>query len=82
MLFMLIIGGLELVEQKFLFAKAKEMFQIVALQVGFVDVEQRQLYTPLTPHEEPQRLLKQGFALLVVPTDLHQRKGGWRIGQP
>jgi hypothetical protein len=44
---MLIIGGLEFVEQKFLFAKAKEMFQIVALQVGFVDVEQRQLYAPL-----------------------------------
>ncbi len=34
MLFMLIVGSLELVEQKFLFAEAKKMFQVVALQVG------------------------------------------------
>jgi hypothetical protein len=41
MFFMLVVGCLELVEQKFLFAKAKEMLQIVALQVSFINVEQR-----------------------------------------
>jgi len=55
MLFLFVVGCLELGEQEFLFAKAKEMFQIVALQVGFIDVEQRQFLSYAFRGNVPER---------------------------
>lgn len=70
----MVVRGLELVEQEFPFAKAKEMLQFRALPIGFMDVEQRQFHAALADDDQPERLLKHDFALVIVAAEGRQRK--------
>ena len=45
-----------MVQQQFLLAKAKEMFQIVALVVSFEDVYQTELAAFFSYHDQPHRV--------------------------
>ena len=69
------LGGLEVSQAEFLFAKTEEVFQVEALLVALINMEQAQFVASLTHHEQPQGMLECLFTLLIITDNLHQGEG-------
>merc|ERR1711964_132896 len=53
----------------------EEVFQVEALLVALINMEQAQFVTSLTHHEQPQGMLECLFTFLIITDNLHQGEG-------
>jgi len=70
--FPLDIRCLESSQAKFLFAKAKKVFQVEAALVALIDVGKGQFVTPFAHDQKPERTLASWIAIFVIAHNLNQ----------